>query len=296
MDAKQILRDVRRRPVRFIPGKPAVSIFPGEWPSPFEGKGFEPRRFRDFALGDNPRHVHLPTSARRGVPTIVERVALRDVKIMVVIDLSPSMLVREKLAIQFAAAALLLYSAWKSETTFGFAVRDGETLNSFGLGIGSRHFYRLYRQLYRILSGEGGKKPSGEHATLTGILPSNAMLVYCSDFLQAGGDLIELQALWKAVGRFDFIPVVVQDELEYSFPVMPRGSFIPFANPETGRREELWISRRRADEIREFHRNRFETLTSSLSRRGVRSIHLDTANVQEVGRRIDLFFRQRKLR
>jgi uncharacterized protein (DUF58 family) len=108
VDAKQVLRDVRRRPVRFIPGKPAISIFPGEWPSPFEGKGFEPRRFRDFTLGDNPRHVHLPTSARRGVPTIVERVALRDVKIMVAIDLSPSMLVREKLAIQFAAAALLL--------------------------------------------------------------------------------------------------------------------------------------------------------------------------------------------
>ena len=296
MDAKQVLRDVRRRPVRFIPGKPAVSIFPGEWPSPFEGKGFEPRRFRDFALGDNPRHVHLPTSARRGVPTIIERVALRDVKIMVAIDLSPSMLVREKLAIQFAATALLLYSAWKSETTFGFAVRGGEALNSFGFGIGSRHFYRLYRQLYRIFSGEEDKQLRGEQASLSSALPSNAMLVYCSDFLQASGDLVELQALWKAVGRYDFIPVVVQDELEYSFPVMPGGSFIPFANPETGRREELWISRRRADEIRALHRSRFETLTSAMSRRGVRSIHLDTANVQEVGRRIDLFFRQRKLR
>jgi uncharacterized protein (DUF58 family) len=296
VDAKQVLRDVRRRPVKFIPAKPAVSIFPGEWPSPFEGKGFEPRRFRDFTLGDNPRHVHLPTSARRGVPTIVERVALRDVKIMVAIDLSPSMLVRQKLAIQFAATALLLYSAWKSETTFGFAVHDGGTLNSYGLGIGSRHFYRLYRQLYRILLGEGGKKPNGQNITLSGVLPSNAILFYCSDFLQADGELIELQALWKTVGRYDFIPVVVQDGLEYSFPVMPGGGFIPFANPETGRREELWISLRRADEIRQVHHNRFETLTSSLNRRGVRPIHLDTANVQEVGKRIDLFFRQRKLR
>jgi uncharacterized protein (DUF58 family) len=296
VDAKQVLRDVRRRPVKFIPAKPAVSIFPGEWPSPFEGKGFEPRRFRDFTLGDNPRHVHLPTSARRGAPTIVERVALRDVKIMVVIDLSPSMLVRQKLAIQFAVTALLLYSAWKSETTFGFAVRDGGTLNSFGLGIGSRHFYRLYRQLCRIVLGEGGKRSNGEAITFSGGLPSNAMLVYCSDFLQAGGELIALQALWKTVGRYDFIPVIVQDELEYSFPVMPGGGFIPFVNPETGHREELWISPRRADEIRQFHHDRFETLTSSMNRRGVRSIHLDTANVQEVGKRVDLYFRQRQLR
>src|SRR5262249_14273359 len=137
---------------------------------------------------------------------------------------------------------------------------------------------------------------TGEHASLANALPSNAMLVYCSDFLQADGDLIELQALWKAVRRYDFIPVVVQDELEYSFPVMPGGSFIPFAKPERGRREEPWISRGRPEEIREFHRNRLETLTASLSKRGMRTIHLDTANVQEVGRRIDLFFRQRKLR
>lgn len=299
MNQKELLREVRRTPVRFIPGKPAVSIFPGEWPSPFEGKGFEPRRFRDFALGDNPRHIHIPTSARCGSPIIIERVALRDVKLMVVLDLSPSMHVREKLDIQFAAGALLLYSAWKSETTFGLAVRDGDNVASFGLGIGSRHFYRLYGQLFRLLAASkerGRKRLGGKPVPLDQVLPANAILVYCSDFLQERGELVELNELWKMVRRYDFVPVVVQDELEYSFPALLRGSFISFENPETRRREEIWISAERAREIRTLHSERFESLKRSLGRWGLRCIHLDSANVQDVGKRIDRFFRQRKRR
>lgn len=296
MDAKRILREIRRRPITLVPGKPVVSIFPGEWPSPFEGKGFEPRRFRDFALGDNPRHVHLPTSARRGVDTIIERVALRDVKIMVVVDRSPSMWVREKRGTQFAAAALLLYSAWQSETTFGLAVQDGGTLNSFGLGIGSRHFYRLYRQLSMLLAGDRSAGPRGAPMALRHALPPNAMLAYCSDFLQGRGDLVDLADLWQMVRRYDLIPVVIQDELEYSFPTISGSSFIPFINPETREREEAWITTQAADDIRQLHEARFDELGASFARWGIRYVHLDNFDVQEIGKRIDRFFRQRRRR
>jgi len=78
LDGKLLLQEIRGRPIDLVPGKKVVSINPGEWTSPFEGKGYEPLGYRDFQIGDNPRHVHLPTSARRGIPTIVERVALRD--------------------------------------------------------------------------------------------------------------------------------------------------------------------------------------------------------------------------
>ena len=296
LDAKEILREVRRSPVKFIPGKPAVSIFPGEWPSPFEGKGFEPRRFRDFQLGDNPRHINLPVSTRRGTPTIIERVALRDVKIMVVLDRSPSMLVRDKLETQFAAAALILYSAWQSETTFGLAIRDGMIATSYGLGIGSRHFFRTYAHLCRVFEGDKSGKAAGTVAPLGQLLPSNAMMLYCSDFLEDHGGLVELNELWRTVRRYDFVPVVIQDALEYSFPVMEKGSFISFQNPETRRRDEIWVSRQRADDIRKLHEARFELLKGTLGRWGLRCIHLDTPNVQDVGKRIDRFFRQRKLR
>ncbi|MBT8098731.1 MAG: DUF58 domain-containing protein, partial [Gammaproteobacteria bacterium] len=113
MEGKRLLSEIRGRPIDLVPGRKVISVSPGEWTSPFEGKGFEPRGYRDFELGDSPRAIHLPTSARRGTPTIVERVALRDFKLMIVVDLSPSMLVRRKPVIQHEAAALLLYAAWQ---------------------------------------------------------------------------------------------------------------------------------------------------------------------------------------
>ncbi len=295
MDSKTLLREVRRTPVKFIPARPPVSPYPGEWPSPFEGKGFEPRGFRDFQLGDNPRHIHIPTTARRGVPTIIERTALRDVKVMVLLDGSPSMRLREKLDAQIACAALLLYWGWKSETTFGLAIRTGDRCESFGLGVGSRHFYRLYRQLFE-LADTGTTTRRGVAAPLRHLLPSSAIVVCCSDFLAPDGEIDDLQDLWRNVQRYDFVPVIIQDDLECSFPKLEAGSFVAFRNPETRGFGEIWVSPQRAEKIRELHEERFETLREAFGRRGLKSVHLDSASVREVAKRIDRFFRQRRKR
>ena len=294
MDSKQLLHDVRGRPVSFVPGKKVVSIAPGEWTSPFEGKGYEPLGYRDFEIGDDPRRINLPATARRGQPTIVERVALRDFKSMVVVDHSPSMLVRDKLEIQLGAAALLLYSAWQSETTYGLAVRTPYGVSSFGMGIGSRHFYHLYRRLLGVFD-DAAKDPlkGTRRMPLSRCLPPNAMFIYCSDFLDSTGKLVDLGMLKRAVQRYDFIPVIIQDEFESSFPVIPHGTFIAFSNPETGEREEAWISPDMARNIRAVHEQRFAGLVQSLGVPGSRSIHLDAADVRQSASRIDSFFRRR---
>jgi uncharacterized protein (DUF58 family) len=296
LDGKALLQQIRRCPVDFVPGKNVVSPYPGEWTSPFEGKGYEPRGFRDFAIGDNPHRIHLPASARRGQPTIVERVALRDFKLMVIVDASPSMRVRDKLDIQLEAAALLLYSAWQAETTFALALKTDAGVRSFGMGIGSRHFYHLYRVLWGIFHAGEGLKTVGKRIHLSRCLPPNAMLLYCSDFLDPDGGIADLQHLLRAVRRYDFIPIVVQDELEYGFPATSYGSFIPFSNPETRVREEVWISRRTAEEIRAIHEARFDELATVFGNRGVKYLHLDTAGIRKIRQAIDLFFGRRKRR
>ena len=294
MDSKQLLHDIRRRPVNFVPGKKVVSIAPGEWTSPYEGKGYEPLGYRDFAMGDDPRRINLPATARRGVPTIVERVALRDFKVMVIVDSSPSMLVREKFAIQLGTVALLLYSAWQSETTFGFAVKTDEGVNSFGLGIGSRHFYHLYRKLWNVFSHEDkGRFKGTRKMPLSRCLPPNAMLLYCSDFLKSKGETADMKVLKRAVERYDFIPVIIQDEFEYAFPAISHGTFISFTNPETGAGEEAWISPKKANEIRTIHQSRFQDLIDNLGVPGIRSLHLNNPDVQKIAEHIDRFFRKR---
>lgn len=295
LDRRDFLRDIRRSLVKFVPGKRVVSIYPGEWSSPFEGKGFEPLRFRDYQMGDDPRRIHAPTSARRGTPIIGERVALRDFRIMVAVDCSPSMMVRQKPDIQLAAAGLLLYSAWQAETTFGLVAQHGETVTSFGAGVGSRHFFHLYGILWRLFFGDG-QEPRGTTITLNRALPPNTMFLYCSDFLDERGDLVDVQALCKKVRRYDFIPVVIQDELEYSFPTVPGQTFIAFSNPETGAKEEAWVSESGTQAIRAAHQARFENLKTEFDRHGGRPIHLGISDMRQAEKRFNAFFRQRPRR
>jgi len=293
LESKTLLQQIRSNPVTFIPGKKVVSIQSGEWTSSYEGKGYEPLGYRDFEIGDDPRRINLPATARRGVPTIVNRVALRDFKVMVVLDRSASMRIRDKFEIQLTAVALLLYSAWKSETTFGFAVSINEELRTMGLGVGSRHFYNLYRELWTLFSNPEARV-KGTRVALSRYLPPNTMVLYCSDFLTSDGALIDVSRLWKSVHRYDFIPVIIQDELEYSFPVFSKGTFVPFSNPENGGQGEVWISPVQSHAIESAHKSRFEELTNKWEFRGAKCLHLGILEAKIIRKQIDRFFAKRK--
>lgn len=294
MDGKLLLQEIRGRPIDLVPGKQVISINPGEWTSPFEGKGFEPRGYRDFEIGDSPRLIHLPTSARRGVPTIVERVALRDFKLMIIVDLSPSMRVRNKLRIQHEAAAILLHAAWQAEATFALAVRTAEGIHSYGLGIGSRHFYHLYRILWSLCTDDEHFRLRGSTINLRRCLPPNAMLLYCSDFLDMDGGITRVRDLLRAVGRYDFIPIIIQDQLENSFPQPRHAALIAFGNPETAVREDFWVSRSAARRIAALHETRFGELLEQFSKRDIKAMHLDEPGVKGIHATINTYFRRRR--
>ena len=294
MDGRLLLAEIRGRPIDLVPGKKVISINPGEWTSPFEGKGFEPRGYRDFVLGDSPRQIHLPTSARRGVPTIVERVALRDFKLMIIVDLSPSMRVRDKLRIQHEAAAIMLYAAWQAETTFALAVRTAEGIHSYGLGIGSRHFYHSFRILWSLCTDDEHFRLRGSTIHLRRCLPPNAMLLYCSDFLDEDGGIARVQPLLRAITRYDFIPIVIQDQLEVSFPHSRHDSLISFGNPETAVREDFWVSQSAAERIAMIHETRYRELVAQFAKRDIKPLHLYESGVNGIRATIDTYFRRRR--
>jgi len=295
LDRKELLQGVRLNCIKIAPRKRVVSVNPGEWTSPFEGKGFETRGFRDYQLGDDPRAVHLSTSVRRGTKTIVERVALRDLTVVIMLDLSPSMMVREKPEMQLIAAALLMYSAWKAETTFSLAIYDGEHVNSFGRSVGTRHFYKLYSALWDIYSSYGKTRSGiGRPVHMRHAFPQNSILFYCSDYLSEQGDITETIQLWKQVYRYDLIPVVIQDEFEYTFPIISSGTFVLMNNPETGWQEEMWISKDDCEEMRAINEQRLRLLTEFFNSKGIGTIHVDNTDLNKLRMSVLRFFEQRK--
>jgi uncharacterized protein (DUF58 family) len=292
-EQKQLLLKVRGRPVTFIPGKKSLSRLPGDWSSPFSGQGYEPMGYRDFALGDDPRRINLAATARRGQPTIVERIALREFNILIVIDASGSMRVREKWEIQMAAATLLLYSAWKAETSFGIAVSHGADVVSFGIGLGSRHFHRLQRTLGQMISAKSDSLPNGRRLPLSRCLPVNSMMLFCSDFLDTNGRMRSSNHLAHAIRRYDFVPIVIQDELECSFPAIKTRTVVPLKNPETGAERDTWLSPEIAVSIKNAHEHRFRELVRMFLEKDVHAIHLKSPNIASMSNRIDAYFRRR---
>ena len=293
LERDQLLQDVRGHPVTFIPGKRSLSRMSGDWPSPFPGKGYEPMSYRDFEIGDDPRRVNLAASARRSKLTIVERIALSEFIILIVIDDSDSMRVRRKWDTQMAAALLLLYSAWKAETTFGIAIRNTSGLRSLGLGLGSRHFHRLEGILWDLLDNNIAGIPKGRQQPISRCMPVNSMMLFCSDFLDERGNPTSMDSLLHAIRRYDFVPVIIQDELEFTFPSIPTRTAVPFSNPETGLERDSWISPEISASIRTAHERRFQGLTRSFMERNAPAIHLSTPDVSGMRRRIDAHFRRR---
>jgi len=297
LNRKDLLQDIRLKPIKIVPGRRVISMTPGEWTSPFTGKGFETKGFRDFELGDDLRAIHLATSVRRSVPTIVERVALRDLTVVVVLDLSPSMLVRKKIDIQITAAALLLYSAWQAETTFGLSIQNGDSVKSFGCSIGTRHFYKLYEKLWQIYLSHGSNQAGlGRKMHLRRSFPQSSIIFFCSDFLNGSGELINIIHLWRQTHRYDFIPVIIQDEFEYTFPKITLSTFLDFYNPETGGQDELWISKDDSEEIQAINELRYKNLTELFNKNNTFTIHIPKLSVSDIAMNFIKFFEGRKRR
>ncbi len=201
---------------------------------------------------------------------------------------------RQKLLVAHEAAAVMLYAAWQAETTFGLAVKNEHGIHSYGLGIGSRHFYRTFLRLWQLCSQDPNPKPSGPNIHLRRCLPPNAMLVYCSDFLPSPDHPNELEGLMRAVARYDFLPIIVQDELEYSFPVPRHGSLIGFGDPDSGASQEFWVSRRIAKEIAGRHEARFAAILGQFRKRDIKHVHLFRPGVESTRAAINAFFRRRR--
>ena len=142
----------------------------------------------------------------------------------------------------------------------------------------------------------GNKLKGTRKLPLTQCLPPNAMMLYCSDFMKSTGELVDLQALKRGIQRYDFVPIIIQDEFESSFPIFNQGTFMAFSNPETGEREDAWISTSEAKKIKKIHESRFQELTDTLGVPGSRSIHLNNPDINFSIKKVDSFFRKRTSR
>ena len=165
MLTKELLKQVRQIEIRT---KGLVNqVFSGEYHSVFKGRGMEFSEVREYQFGDDIRNIDWNVTARLGHPFIKIFEEERELTVMLLVDLSGSLMFGtvEKTKQQVAAdlSAVLAFSALKNNDKVGLILFTDKIEKFVPPRKGRSHVLRIIRD---VLSFE----PEGKTTNLTGAL------------------------------------------------------------------------------------------------------------------------------
>jgi len=229
MLTKELLKQVRQIEIRT---RGMVNeLFSGEYHSVFKGMGMEFAEVREYQVGDDIRSIDWNVTARFGHPYIKIFEEERELTVMLLVDLSGSLVFgsveKTKQRIAAELTAILAFSAMKNNDKVGLILFTDQIERFVPPRKGKSHVLRIIRE---VLSFE----PSGNKTDLRIALEyfhhtikKKSIAFMISDFMDRGYDKI-----LNIVGRkHDLIGVVLQDPRERE---LPKSGIIKFKDAETG--------------------------------------------------------------
>ena len=234
MLTKEILKQVRQIEIKT---KGLVNqVFSGEYHSVFKGRGMEFSEVREYNVGDDIRNIDWNVTARFGHPYIKIFEEERELTVMLLVDLSGSLLFGslEKTKQQIAAelSAILAFSAMKNNDKVGLILFSDRIERFVPPRKGRTHVLRIIRE---VLSFEPEGKETNIKAALeymNNAIKKRSIVFLISDFMDTG-----YEKILRIVGRkHDFIGIVLSDERELNLPDV---GLIKLQDAESG--EERYI-------------------------------------------------------
>jgi len=229
MLTKELLKQVKQIEIRT---RGIVNeVFSGEYHSVFKGRGMEFSEVREYNFGDDIRSIDWNVTARFGHPYIKIFEEERELTVMLLVDMSGSLMFGsvEKTKQQVAAelSAVLAFSALKNNDKVGLILFTDRIEKFVPPRKGKSHALRIIRE---VLSFE----PEGNQTNLRQALEyfnhtikKKAIVFLISDFLDGG-----YEKILRIVGKkHDLIGIVLRDQREKS---MLDAGLIKFRDAETG--------------------------------------------------------------
>lgn len=234
MDTKELLKQVRQIEIKT---KGLVNqVFSGEYHSVFKGRGMEFSEVREYQFGDDIRNIDWNVTARFGHPFIKIFEEERELTVILMADLSGSLIfgTEDKTKQQIAAelTSILAFSALKNNDKVGLLLFTDKIEKFVPPRKGNKHVLRIIRE---VLSFEPEGKTTNIKAALEYLnhaIKKRSIVFLLSDFMDEGYEKI-LRVVGK---RHDFIGIVMGDKRENEIPKM---GLVKFTDAETG--EERWI-------------------------------------------------------
>jgi uncharacterized protein (DUF58 family) len=229
MLTKELLKQVKQIEIRT---RGIVNeVFSGEYHSVFKGRGMEFSEVREYNFGDDIRSIDWNVTARFGHPYIKIFEEERELTVMLLVDMSGSLMFGsvEKTKQQIAAelSAVLAFSALKNNDKVGLILFTDRIEKFVPPRKGKSHSLRIIRE---VLSFE----PEGNQTNLRQALEyfnhtikKKAIVFLISDFIDGG-----YEKILRIVGKkHDLIGIVLRDQREKS---MLDAGLIKFRDAETG--------------------------------------------------------------
>jgi uncharacterized protein (DUF58 family) len=234
MLTKELLKQVRQIEIRT---KGLVNhLFSGEYHSVFKGRGMEFSEVREYQYGDDIRNIDWNVTARFGHPYIKVFEEERELTVMLMVDMSGSLMFgsvsKTKQRVAAELSAILAFSALKNNDKVGLILFTDKIEKFVPPRKGNKHVLRIIRE---VLSFEPEGNATDIKAALefmNNAIKKRSIIFLLSDFLDE-----DYEKILRVVGKKnDLIGVVLDDRRENEIP--PVG-LIKFTDAESG--EERWI-------------------------------------------------------
>lgn len=289
MLTKELLKQVRQIEIRT---KGLVNqVFSGEYHSVFKGRGMEFSEVREYQFGDDIRNIDWNVTARFGHPYIKIFEEERELTVILMVDLSGSLMFgsanKTKQRVAAELSAILAFSALKNNDKVGLILFTDKIEKFVPPRKGRKHVLRIIRE---VLSFE----PEGKSTNLRGALEymnnaikKKSIAFLISDFIDDG-----FEKILRIVGRkHDLIGIVLDDKREKEIPNI---GLIKLTDSETG--TERWIdtsSRRVRDMMFSEHKEKEKVRNSIFIRSGLDKIEV-TAGSNYITPLVQFFKRREK--
>ena len=290
MIPQELFQKIRRIQIRS--SHKVDELLVGSWHSAFKGRGIEFEEVRPYQVGDDIRAIDWNVTARRDQPYVKLFREEREMSVMLLVDLSPSLdfgsQAQTKRELVAELGATLAMSAIKNNDRVGMTLFTDDVEKSIPPRKGSRHILRIIRELlYCQPVGNGTNvRAAIEHLNRTSHRRSVVFLI--SDFQDRG-----YESLLKVARRkHDIIPIVVSDPREAEIPNV---GLIHLRDVETGETVVLdTASRKNREWYREMYLDQNEQRNSMFRRLQMEPIELSTD--QDIVDPLRRFFRRRESR
>jgi uncharacterized protein (DUF58 family) len=227
---QDLLKKVRRLEIRSR--RLVEDLFSGGTESVFKGRGVEFEEVRPYLPGDEVRDIDWNVTARLGEPYVKRFVEERELTVMLVVDVSRSMLFgtrgQEKRELAAELCALLGFAAVRQNDRVGMALVSDDVEHFVPPGRGRVHLLRILRDVLDHESAHGTKLGAAARF-LTRTLKRRSLVFWISDF----EDRLEVSDWRVMAGRHELTALAIRDPADEQ---LPRAGWVLLEDLETGKR------------------------------------------------------------